>query len=133
MKYIGAKIVTARLMRLGDYNEYRGWQIPDNEDPTRKGYLVQYEDGYESWSPLEAFKAYRRIDGMTFGLAVEAIKLGHKVARTGWNGKGMWIWLQEPDLDGHLTYIEMKTADNKFVPWLASQTDVLAEDWEIVE
>ena len=88
-----------------------------------------------------------------FGTAVEALKQGARVARAGWNGKGMWLTMVHPDDDanvpprptyavagivddatnGCLPWIGMKTADNKFVPWLASQTDVLAEDWQIVE
>ena len=76
---------------------------------------------------------------MNFGQAIEALKQGEKVARTGWNGKGMWLRLVTPtetDFDcgyENLPFIEMKTADNKLVPWLASQTDMLAEDWTIVE
>ena len=89
----------------------------------------------------------------SFGDAVEILKKGVRVARAGWNGKGMWLMMVHPDDDaavpprptyavagivddatnGCLPWIGMKTADNKFVPWLASQTDVLAEDWQIVE
>lgn len=86
---------------------------------------------------------------MDFGMAIDALKSGKKVARAGWNGKGMWLQLVVPhsnrppktatamvlslpdDVDT-LPWIGMKTADNKFVPWLASQTDMLAEDWMIV-
>jgi hypothetical protein len=81
----------------------------------------------------------------TFGDAVEALKNGFCVSRKGWNGKGMWLGLvadtaainfEDPDgnlkeYDNH-PYIVMKTVEDKLVPWLASQTDVLAEDWEIV-
>jgi len=76
---------------------------------------------------------------MTFGRAIEALKRGRKIAREGWNGEGMWLRLVIPetaDIDmgyDNLPYIEMKTADNKLIPWLASQTDMLAEDWKIVE
>lgn len=54
-----------------------------------------------------------------------------RVARAGWNGKGMWLALQRPDAGGKMTlpYIYMKTADDQLVPWLASQTDMLGEDW----
>lgn len=110
------------------------------------GYKVIYEDGYRSWSPKDVFeKAYREITALTFGLAIEALKMGYKVARKGWNGKGMWLSyfdpyntiqfvLEEKKIGGtFLPYIGMKTADNKYVPWLASQTDILAEDWYIVE
>lgn len=71
---------------------------------------------------------------MKFGEAITALKQGKKVCRRGWNGKGMWLNLQVPDEHSKMTlpYIYMKTADNNLVPWLASQTDMLAEDWEIV-
>ena len=69
---------------------------------------------------------------MNFGQAIEALKNGQRVTRPGWNGKGMWLALQTPDANSKMTlpYIFMRTADEGFVPWLASQTDVLAEDWE---
>lgn len=61
--YIGVKSLEAKPMNLGDYNTYRGWPIPADEDPQRPGYLVRYADGYESWSPKEAFEAaYFHID-----------------------------------------------------------------------
>lgn len=71
---------------------------------------------------------------MNFGSALEALKAGMRVARSGWNGKGMWLELQTPDTHSKMTlpYIFMKTADSNLVPWLASQTDMLADDWELV-
>lgn len=70
---------------------------------------------------------------MTFGEAISALKEGKRVSRTGWNGKGMWLELQVPDTHSKMTlpYIYMKTVDDNRVPWLASQTDMLAEDWGI--
>lgn len=86
-------------------------------------------------------------ENLNFGAAIEALKAGKAVARTGWNGKGMFLFLVkggdmassvkygfgqyegEPEW---ISFIAMKTADNKLVPWLVSQTDVLAEDWQIV-
>ena len=70
---------------------------------------------------------------LNFGDAVKALKEGKKVARSGWNGKGMWLALQVPDANSKMSlpYIYMSTVDRKLVPWLASQTDVLAEDWSI--
>ena len=72
---------------------------------------------------------------MDFGDAIRALKEGKKVSRAGWNGKGMWLALQVPDAHSKMSlpYIYMKTADNKLVPWLASQTDMLADDWSVVE
>ena len=71
---------------------------------------------------------------MNFGQTIEKLKEGKKVARKGWNGKGMWIKIQVPTEKSKMTlpYIYMKTADDNLVPWLASQTDILAEDWKIV-
>jgi hypothetical protein len=71
---------------------------------------------------------------MDFGQALAALKSGKFVARQGWNGKGLWLGLQVPDAHSKMTlpYIYMKTAQDDLVPWLASQTDMLAEDWRIV-
>ena len=83
---------------------------------------------------------------MNFGEALELIKRGFKVAREGWNGKNMYLMYA---LNGDFTsvsrnpsetgrrillqpFIVMRTANNKFVPWLASQTDMLADDWVVV-
>lgn len=87
-----------------------------------------------------------------FGTAVEALKQGARVAREGWNGKGMFLYyvpenkypasrnehgtmvgVFEDDMVPYREYLAMKTVDNQVVPWVASQTDVLAEDWQIVE
>ena len=83
---------------------------------------------------------------MNFGQALEALKSGSKVQRSGWNGKGLTIELQIPDANSKMTlpYIYMNYPStpasdsapvnhlNARVPWLASQTDMLAEDWQIV-
>ena len=82
-------------------------------------------------------------DGMMdFGSAIENLKSGERVTRAGWNGKGMWLELCEPDEawdhpDGHTyrrrPYIYMKTANDELVPWVASQTDILADDWMVLD
>lgn len=162
----GTKQILAWPMTRQEYNDYRGWQLPADEDPADEGYLVEYTDGgrsnhpnhigYISWSPKDVFEAaYQdQTKGMSFGHAIEAMKRGAKVARAGWNGKGMWLKLikgrdvqihnngfgpvNEHDHDWEsrvprmLPWIGMKTADNRFVPWLASQTDMLAEDWVVL-
>lgn len=164
-KYIGVKEIAAKPMTRKDYNDYRGWEMPENEDGTDKGYLVEYLDGgppnhpnhenYISWSPKGVFEdAYRETEGMTFGLAIEAMRRGHNVARSGWNGKGIFIFIVKTAI-GHpqqrktgmkvsvdiATHIAIDTtglltdnpdAPKSVVPWLASQTDILAEDWQIV-
>ncbi len=87
---------------------------------------------------------------MNFGDAIAALKAGKRVAREGWNGKGMFIFLvngstftvnREPLLSilgegtqvQYHAHIDMKTAQGYIVPWLASQADMLSEDWELVE
>lgn len=70
---------------------------------------------------------------MNFGDAIKVMKSGLQVFRTGWNGKGMWIAIQYPDdhSANTLPYIYMWTADSQRVPWLASQTDMLSDDWDV--
>jgi arginine repressor len=98
---------------------------------------------------LDNLENQTSIISLSFGDAVQALKDGKKLQRKGWNGKGMYLSLVEirnckvdksvlNDNDNNkmielLPWIGMKTADNHFVPWLASQTDVLSEDWEILE
>ena len=96
-QFIGTKVINAKPMTRQEYNYFRGWELPADEDGSDEGYLVEYLDGgkpntdrfdgYVSWSPKEVFeKAYRPVSGLNFGLATEALKQGKKVARTGWNG-----------------------------------------------
>lgn len=83
---------------------------------------------------------------MNFGQAIEALKSGQRVARAGWNGKGMWVRRVDlytdsefrvreidPCVGTWLPFLAMKTVDGGIVPWLASQTDMLAEDWAVCE
>ena len=66
------------------------------------------------------------------GWAIEQLGHGNRVCRSGWHGKGMWLKLQRPDEHSKMTlpYVYMSTAQGDLVPWLCSQTDLLAEDWE---
>lgn len=158
--YIGTKIINAKPMNRADYNFFRGWALPVDEDGADDGYLVEYTDGgkpnvasmdgYVSWSPKEQFDgAYRATDGLTFGLATEALKLGKKVARSGWNGKGMFVFLvsgstfkvsRAPLLgifpEGHeinyKPHIDIKNVDGSISTWVPSIGDVMAEDWSIL-
>jgi hypothetical protein len=143
--YIGTKIIQAEpesRVRMGDIHE-------------TPGYRVVYSDGYTSWCPVAAFEeAYRETSGMPFGLAIEAMKKGCRVARAGWNGKGMWLAMQPGSVitpaqarggaakgradEGAaeiviLPHIDMRAADGSVVVgWLASQTDMLSDDWQVV-
>jgi hypothetical protein len=78
---------------------------------------------------------------MKIGNALEAVERGERIARHGWNGKGMWILMQRPDENSKMSlpylYIEYPKGHPAYpngsrVPWLASQTDILADDWIIV-
>ena len=73
-EYIGTKIVKAEPMNLGDYNNYRGWTIPEDEDPKREGYLVKYPDDYISWSPKEIFEeAYVRTENNKLAITAKGM------------------------------------------------------------
>jgi hypothetical protein len=112
----------------------------------KDGYGVKYEDGYISWSPKDTFeKAYRTSEpgmsqSLTFSDALHYLKLGNRVARYGWNGKGLWLEIQRPDTHSKMTlpYVFLNYPDDvqntpgARVPWIASQTDMLAEDWAVL-
>lgn len=238
-KYIGTKQLKAKPMTLGEYNEYRGWKQPENENPNAEGYLVEYQDGgkpnderhngYISWSPKDVFeKAYQvsetpldrmriesddlfkkcnglhnfigsetfnkidhvtkglllaqysamtsydqllfaranrmksgngRIVGVNFGVAIEFLKSGLAIRRSGWNGKGLFVIKQVPahigsdvvpkmqslpeyakDLimqaKGFVGYTSQcliyNTDTGRADSWVPSISDVFAEDWELV-
>lgn len=113
-------------------------------------YIIKGVNGeYYPCKPDIFEKSYDRVSkDITFGEAIEALKNGKKVCRKGWNGKGMYLQLVNRDwysvlsekidaikegMDWNLLpWIGMKTADNCFVPWLASQTDVLSNDWRVL-
>jgi len=86
---------------------------------------------------------------MNFGQALEQLKIGNRVARSGWNGKDMFLFFvpgskftvnRAPLLGiypegteiSYSAHVDMKTAQGDVVPWLCSQTDMLAEDWVVV-
>ena len=157
--YIGTKLIKAEDMTRAEYNAFRGWELPADENGADEGYLVEYLDGgkpnttthagYVSWSPKEQFdNAYRKTTGMSFGLAVEAVKKGKKIARAGWNGKGQYVILIPGDhlarsagygfgeAIGEFSFgsvMALKNAQNIMQPgWVPSQGDVLADDWKIL-
>ena len=122
--FIGTKIVEAEpLSNMGS-----------------PGYKVEYEDGYVSWSPQNAFDAaYRRIDSMSFGIALEAMRKRYKVMRKGWNGGGMYLEIQVPDKHSKMThpYLFITVPGCKEgirrLPWQPAQVDLFSEDWQIQE
>lgn len=159
--YIGTKVLMAEPISRADYNTFRGWALPPDENGDDEGYLVEYQDGgkpnvqgrdgYVSWSPKEQFeKAYEGFGRMNFGHALQCLKDGKKVARARWNGKGMFLFLvngstfqvnrapllgiyPEGTTINYRPHIDMKTVDGEIVPWVASQSDLMAGDWLLVE
>lgn len=153
--------VFATPMTRQAYNDLRGWTLPDDEDGDDAGYLVERQHdglaanhhafkGHISWMPDVLFHRVYRDKGLDFGGAVNALKRGKRVTREGWNGKGMFLFLvpgstfsvnrapllgiyPEGTQINYQPHIDMKTAQDTVVPWLASQSDVLAEDWMILE
>lgn len=164
-QYVGTKLVNALPMTRLEYNALRGWKVPDNENPNDLGYLVEYPDsspnteyypGYVSWSPKKQFEqAYVESDGgFSFGIALELLRQGVKVARLGWNGKGMFLYyVQQEQFEFkrskgniitpetktqigyvvHEAHINIVTARGTLATWTASQADVLSLDWVIVD
>ena len=130
------------------------------------GYLIQYEDGYKSWSPTDIFEAgYSPIEGeptedlqqadrmdraMSFGQALNALKMGKKVARSGWSNGDVWLVMVGATIDLPLTpgtvyhraglervsinaHIDLMTKSGAMQPgWAPSQMDMMANDWGIV-
>lgn len=147
-QYIGTKLIKAEPAYRCDGKIYPKSGAYPRSMNLEDGYKVCYPDGYESWSPKAVFEeAYRPADGMNFGLAIEAAKKGAKITRRGWNGKGQYV-----ELASGIAYVgpdeKIVNADHKDignralafvgtsgvqVGWLASQADMLADDWEIVE
>lgn len=147
-------------MDKSEYCRLRGWQIPADEDPCEIGYVVEYLDGgkpnlegfdgYVSWSPADVFeRAYRPLEAATFdfGEAIRRLKAGDRVARAGWNGKGMFAYLvpaaSYPVQTGaaiahfgpgamvpYRPYLALKTVEEDVATWAPSCSDVLAEDWQ---
>ena len=103
-KYIGTKMIQAEPAErywmpsgvkviVGEH-EMAQQEIVAAATSCDEGYRVRYADGYTSFSPREVFEeAYRRTDNMNFGLAIEAAKMGERIARKGWNGKNMYVFL----------------------------------------
>lgn len=160
--HIGTKLILALAMTRQEYNDYRGWELPEDEKhlANENGFLFEYLDGgkanhpdhkgYISWSPEDVFNnAYKASGEMSFGMAIEAAKRGYKVARKGWNGSGMFAYIVpansylaqtemikgvfENDMVPYREYWALKTAQDDVAMWSPSGSDSLANDWLIVE
>lgn len=156
------EVVEAEPMTCGDY--YRSNMSVEDAKRWLDGYAVHWRDRRYPRKESSAWWAKREFDAvthpvydMTFGMAVGAMKRGFKVARKGWNDKGMWlsipladgerevpaskVWGSANEAYAHqnggtvkvMPYVTMKNADGSIVMgWLASQTDMLSEDWYLI-
>lgn len=126
-----------------------GWMARFKGGDDDLGYYVVYEDGFTSWSPTKAFEeGYSNVKPgglLNFGQALEQLKAGRKVWREGWNGKDQFVFLVKGDAyQRSLGYgfgeyvgepticsgLAIKTTKNEIqMGWLATQSDMLAEDW----
>ena len=158
INYIGYKSIQACSMTKFQFSIYKNETPPFNSH-NEHGYLVVYEDGYKTWSPKEVFeKTYKPAEGLSFGIAVEALKDGKFVTRNGWNGKNMFLWLKpatiieeswckDPILKeiakieggsiealGTICIYTTNAHGRKAIltGWLASQADILSNDWIIL-
>lgn len=157
-KFIGTKVIMAEPMTMTEAQKVLGREIKpatDDED----GYLVEYDNGYKSWSPKSVFeKAYREVGSVNFGGAINLLKAGLAVRRKGWNGKGLFIVKQvpahitgdiipkmqslpqiakdilmkreNPHID-HTNQMLIINPDGRADSWVPSSSDVFAEDWEV--
>lgn len=132
---------------MKDYVGLKHIQAEPQTKDGKDGYKVVYKDGYESWSPKDVFEeAYHTSGDMSFSEALFCLKQGKKAARKGWNGKKQYIELATNisyrNVSGEQVNAEHAAIGNKAIAfvgtsgvqlgWLASQADMLADDWEIV-
>lgn len=153
MKQVRINVVDTEPMTRGDYNKMRGWQIPENENPADEGYVITYRKGqpneYISWCPKkEADEVSISCEnGLPFGVAIMECRYhGKKIQRANWNGEGQYVeykvvevcYSEESKLvQSHafvFHFVNRKTGETGIqVGWLASQADMAANDWRIVE
>lgn len=159
-KYIGTKVVQAKPMSLKDAQIVLGREI-NPATVEKDGYLVEYNDGYKSWSPKSVFEeVYRKVGSVTFGGAIYLLKAGLAVRRKGWNGKGLFVVKLNPShIEGgiipkiqslpqsvknillsrenaHIDYTNQMliiNSDGRADSWVPSSSDLFAVDWEVVE
>lgn len=161
-KFIGTKVVMAEPMTMIEAEKVLGRKIATRKPVTAEenGYLVEYKNGYKSWSPKSVFEeAYREVGSVNFGGAIDLLKAGLAVRRKGWNGKGLFIVKQVPShITGeiipnmqslpqsaknilmsrenpHIDYTNQMliiNTDGRADSWVPSSSDVFAEDWEVV-
>lgn len=147
--YVGTVQANVIRMNRGNYNLNRGWEIPQDENSLDDGYMMETSNGHITWIPKDVFdNTYSETSNvrMTFGKALESLKLGSKVAREGWNGKGMFVYLVPEGVYYSRTdaaksigavvtyepYFAILNVRGTVNTWVPSVADCLAEDWTTV-
>jgi hypothetical protein len=134
-KFIGVKIIEAKPMMAAEAGKLLNRPIDtSNADAEGNGYLVRYSDGYISWSPKAQFEeAYRQTDGMTFGLALEAVKKGKGMRLPQWSPEVV-IRAQYPDEHSKMTapYLYVESRFGR-VPWKETMIELFSENWVVVD
>ena len=145
--FISQKEVIRVPMTRQQYNDYRGWKLPEDEDGEDEGYLIEYLDGsqsnheahqgYISWTPKDVSdrNCISTSGPFDVGMALKHLQNGNQVSRQGWNGPGQYISRNDPHDHSRMSlpYLYIATVTGDKVPWLASQTDLLAKDWFLVK
>lgn len=133
-QYIGTRIVKAKPITKAEYANGRLTMQEDNLTG-EEGYMVEYPSGRISWVYKDIFEeTYRKTSGMSFGLAIEAMKKGCRVSRASWNKDVYAYLIPEHGVNPtFLPYIAIKTVNGDIVPLLANQNDMLVDDWFIVD
>ena len=150
--YIAGESLMGVSVSAEDVPEVGGMVAINPSNPSDQWYIAKkfFEDNYEEINRIETKDAGAPV--LTFGEAIQLSKLGHKIARAGWNGKNMFVvyqkgypegipcnantaeafGLNEGDLFKCRPYLQMMCADGSAQMWLASQSDILEEDWMVV-
>ena len=145
--YVGIKAIAAVAMTRQEYNDYRGWQLPTDEEhlANEQGYLVEYLDGgkandprhagYISWSPEAVFNnAYKANGALGFSEAhhIALAEQGKRIQRSGWNGADLAVYYvqHEHGLEPHMVIRNGKTG--RVNTWVPSSADLVANDWSIL-
>lgn len=142
---LGNFTVKATPMTLGEYNRYRGWELPSNESADTLGFLlerVNYATGgvlHTTWEPVEVVEqSYTTLTAThDFSDALHLLKCGARVARKGWNGVGMHVRWEDGTrladgtlVEGHFVIVSGLGVVNTWVP---SVSDLQATDWYVIE
>ena len=147
-KFIGTKVIMAEPMTMTEAQKVLGRELKSTT-VEEDGYLVEYKDGYKSWSPNSVFEeAYREVGSVNFGGAIDLLKAGLAVRRKSWSGGKFLYYVPSAsypamtdiaksiaDKDGKVLYkeyIAIRCKDGDVGFYTPTQCDVLADDWKLV-